>query len=244
MRPLLLLTRPEPQARRFAERIGGDIDLLIAPLSEVAPVAFDPAVFTDAAGLILTSVNAVPPLTGLPLRGLPAWCVGPATAKAAARAGYVVHEGGGDAETLIARLVRAKPEGPLVHAHGVHLARDLVAALAPHGIAVRGTVVYEARPLAWPPEVLDRMKTAPCVVAPLFSPRAADRFAQHLGATRPQGLRLVAISDNCAARLPEDLRHGTIIALTPDSDGMVRAILLAMSQERHDTLRRDPTGDK
>lgn len=244
MRPLLLLTRPEPQSLHFSRLVAGDHDLLIAPLSHIVPLGFDPAAFTGAKGLILTSVNAVPRLAGLPLQGLPAWCVGPATEKAAAQAGFRTHEGGGDARTLIERLALAQPEGPLVHAHGVHLARDLVAAMAPHGVEVRGVTVYDARPLDWPPAVLDRLLAADRIIAPLFSPRAAAHFVAQLAAARPPGLRPVAISDACAARLPEDLRRIARVARTPDSDGMLRAIMLAMSQNGHDTLRRTPTDDK
>lgn len=233
MRPVLLLTRPDPQSRRFAvqaQAVCPAHDVLIAPLSTIAPIPFDPSVFDGAKGLILTSANAVPMLRGLPLAGLPAWCVGPATAKAAAQAGFAVLAGGGDAEALIAVLAQARPIGPLVHAHGVHIARDLVAALRPRGIGLRGVAVYDALPLKWPPTVLDAIARAGRVVAPLFSPRAAQHFVQQLNGHPSKGLRIVAISDACAAQLPPDLRAQTTIAASPDSGGMLHALAAEMSQ--------------
>ncbi len=241
MRPLLLLTRPEPQAQAFATRavaVGPDHELLIAPLSTVVPVPFDPAVFAGAQALILTSVNAVPRVADLVPRGMTAWCVGPGTAKAAQKAGFSVHEGGGDAVALIATLKAAQPKGRLVHAHGVHLARDLVAALVPEGLDIHSVPVYEAQAVDWPDTVRHRLQAAQGVIAPLFSPRAAAQFMQQLGDMRPAGMRLVAISAACAARLSDDLQAGTVIAATPDADGMMQAIAEVMSQMGKDRLRQ------
>lgn len=243
MRPILLLTRPEPQARHFARQAHAVCpahEVLIAPLSEIVALDFDPAVFDGARGLVLTSANAVPMLTGLALRGLPAWCVGPATARAAARAGFAPTGGGGDAAALIETLRQARPEGPLVHPHGLHLARDLGAVLRPQGFDLRDVAVYETRARDWPGEILTTLAaSAPgsAVVAPLFSPRAAQLFAQQLGDMRPDVLHLVTISAACAARLPDDLRRRTTIARTPDADGMLRATVSALSHPASNALR-------
>lgn len=247
MRPLLLLSRPDTQARDFAAQAQAALpahDVRIAPLSEIFPVPFDAAVFDGAAGVVLTSVNAVPSVAALGAMRLPAWCVGPATAKAAQAAGFMVHEGGGDAVALIATLTRAQPAGPLVHAHGVHVARDLVEALRPEGLNIRDVVVYEARGVAWTEGVLDAVHKAAWVIAPLFSPRGAVRFVQQMHDMRPPGLRLVAISEACAARLPRDLRARTEIAPSPDADGMLQAIGVVMSQPRGDGLRQALPQDK
>jgi len=227
--PLLLLTRPRAQSRRFAARCRAACPphrVLIAPLSAVVPVAFDASVLAGAAAVVLTSPNAVAAVRGL---GVPVWCVGPGTAAAARAAGLVVRESGGDAAHLLADLRREGPAGPLVHAHGRHLARDLVAELAPEGFDIRGVMVYEARALPWPDDVLPALESAGSVVAPLFSPRAARAFAQQLEGRVPGGLRIVAISANCAACLPAPLSACCVIADAPNAAAMLRAIAEGLS---------------
>lgn len=226
MPPILLLTRPLAQSRRFAEQAAAALpvhEVLIAPLSEVVALPFDPAVFAGAKGLILTSANAVPmlpPMPGMP--GMTAWCVGPATARAAAAAGFVVREGGGDAAALIEALRDAAPEGPLVHAHGADLACDLAAELP--GL-VRGVAVYAAVARVLEPETRAAMRHRR-VIAPLFSPRAARLF----GADLPEAgaLTCVAISPACAAALSPQVT--VAVADSPDHGGMLRALAGVMSQ--------------
>lgn len=227
MPPVLLLTRPIAQSRQFA-RQAQDLpahEVLISPLSEVVARPFDPAILSGARGLILTSANALPFLPPLP--GLPAWCVGPATTRAAAAAGFVARDCGGDAAAMVALLRAEQPEGPLVHPHGTDLARDLAAECP--GL-VRSVAVYTARALP----LGDAARTALAtrnVFAPLFSPRAARLFRAQIEA--PRDLVCVAISPACAAQLPPDWK--VQVADRPDAGGMLRALAVAMSQ-------RAPTG--
>lgn len=232
--PLLLLTRPYAQSRRFAAECRAACpphETLIAPMSEIVPTTFDSAAFSGVKALVLTSPNAVAALAGVPgLHGLPAWCVGPATAAAARAAGFVVHESGGDAAHLIIDLQRTRPAGPLIHAHGRHLARDLVAELARDGFDIRGVTVYEARAMAWPEGVIEALESARIVVAPLFSPRAASELSQRLQGMQPQGLRFVAISANCIARLSARLRACAVVAKAPNAAAMCQAVSEELSQ--------------
>ena len=224
MPPILLLTRPEGASRRFAAQAAGVLpphEVLIAPLTEVVRLPFDPAVFDGATGVILTSANAVPMLPRVP--GLPAWCVGAATARAAAAAGFAARDGGGDAAALVRLLTDAAPEGPLVYAHGADVSRDLTRDLP----GLRAVAVYEARALDPPPAVVAALSGARPVVVPLFSPRSARLFAALPGVLTAPALHLVAISDACAAALPAPLRAS--IAKTPDSGGMLRALGAVMS---------------
>lgn len=247
MRPLLLLTRPEPQSQRFAQAALAGCpphELLVAPLSRIAKIQFDPRAFADADALILTSANALPMLRDLPLKGLTAWCVGAATAEAAQQYGFTAITGGGTAKALITRLEQAEPQGKLIHAHGLHLAKDIAATLRPSGLNVFGIAVYEAEKVDWPDTVTQTLEQAQRVIAPLFSPRAARQFVQQLGTARPEGLHLVAISEACAAALPGDLRRHTTIANAPDAGEMLRAIAEAMSQPVEDVLRRAQAMDK
>ncbi len=227
MPPILLLTRPEGPSRRFAAQAAvlPPHEVLIAPLTEVVALPFDPAVFDGARGVILTSANAVPMLPAMP--GLPAWCVGAATARAAQAAGFAARDGGGDAAALL-RLLRAEaPEGPLVYAHGTDLSRDLTRDLP----GLCAVAVYDARARAPGPALLAALAGTRPVFAPLFSPRAARLFAQVPGALTAPALHLVAISPACAAALPTPL--DATIAETPDSGGILRALQAVMS---HPTL--------
>lgn len=233
MPPLLLLTRPPDQSARFARQVraaGASPEVRIAPLSEIRARAFDPAAFAGGRGLVLTSANAVPPLAGLAqVRGLPAWCVGPATAGAATAAGFRALDAGGDAAALLRLLREQRPQGRLIHARGAVVVRDLKPEARALGLDWHEVVVYTAEPCAWP-EGLAASLTGRAVVAPLFSPRAAELFARALGGLRPEGLVPVAISAACAARLPPDLRARTRISDRPDGGGMLRAVLVELSQ--------------
>lgn len=222
MPPLLLLTRPEGPSRRFAAEAAvlPPHEVLIAPLTEVVALPFDRRVFDGAEGVILTSANAVPMLPRLP--GLPAWCVGAATAKAAQAAGFAARNGGGDAAALLRVLEREGPKGTLVYAHGADIARDLAAELP----GLRAVAVYDARARDPGPKVQAALAGSRPVIAPLFSPRSAQLFAALPGALTAPALHLVAISPACAAALPAPL--AAIVADTPDSGGMLRAIRAAM----------------
>lgn len=238
MRPILLLTRPEPSSGHFAGLAARECpphQTLIAPLSQIAPVPFDPAMLDGAAGVILTSANAARFLPPCP--GLPAWCVGAATTEAARRAGFDARNGGGDAEALIKTLMARRPAGRLVHAQGRHLARDIAAALEPAGLTITALPVYEARALDWPPRILTALKSAQRVVVPLFSPRTARRFVQSLGPVRPADLRIVAISAACAAQLPRDLQARTVTAARPDAPAMLAQVASELSQASPGPLR-------
>lgn len=225
--PLLLLTRPRPQSERFAtaaQQVCPPHRTLIAPLSTITPLPFDPAPLRAAAGLVLTSANALPALASLDLpHGMPVWCVGPGTAAAAKAMGLCVRQSGGDAAHLMDDLLAARPKGPLVHVHGRHLAADLVAALSPHGIELTGLTVYAAEPVDWGSDIHEAL-AAGLTVAPLFSPRAAQAFAEQLAVDgRASGVFPVAISRNCADRLPDALRARTRLARHPNADSMLHA---------------------
>ncbi|WP_334191538.1 uroporphyrinogen-III synthase [Pararhodobacter sp.] len=224
--PILLITRPLPQARRFAAEAAAACpphEALIAPLSEVVGLPFDPAVFVGAAGLVLTSANAIPFLPPLP--PLPAWCVGPATARAAARAGFLPHEAGGDAVALLALLEAERPAGRLVHAHGRHLARQVAGAVP--GVEVAGVALYEARALSLPEGLLPPDRR---IVAPLFSPRAAAALGRQPGILALPDLLPVVISPAARNALPDPLATRALIAAAPDGGAMLRVVTDALSQ--------------
>lgn len=223
--PVLLLTRPRPQSEHFARLAASALpphEAVIAPLTDIVPLPVASDAFAGARGLVLTSANAVAMVAHL--APMPAWCVGAATAQAARSAGFDVRISGGDAAHLIADLASARPAGPLVHAHGVHLAADLSARL--DGLVdLRGVAVYEARTCDWPAGLVGDL-TGRQVIAPLFSPRAAELLAGRIAGLRD--VTAVAISLACAARLPQDMR--VLVSATPDTGGILSILVDVLSQ--------------
>jgi uroporphyrinogen-III synthase len=102
---LTIIVRPQPGADATAARLREHgVDSLVAPLFSVEPLewalprqdAFDRILFTSANALR----HGGPQLSTL--SGLPAWCVGAATADAATAAGFVVERTGAeDAASLL-----------------------------------------------------------------------------------------------------------------------------------------------
>lgn len=222
--PVLLLTRPEAQAHAFAARLA-DVphEAVIAPVSRIVPLAWDRGLADGVRGVILTSANAVPAVAGL--APLPAWCVGGATARAARAAGFAAIAGGGDAEALIATLLAQPPAGPLLHAHGLHLARDLTAPMASVGVELRAAAVYAAEVVPWPEGVLERL-AGRRIVAPAFSPRAAAELAARLEPLA-EAVEVVAISPAAAARLGPRLAARARVARHPEA--MAQAVRAALA---------------
>jgi len=224
--PILLLTRPAPQARRFADsaaqRFGDRIRIVSAPLMAAEFLAPDLS-FDGIAGLVFTSETGVAGLARLTKRrDLPAHCVGAATARAARAAGFpVATTASGDAQALVQAL--RGQNGPLLWARGVDAAADLVALLAAQGIAAQAALVY--RQAAQPPTgaALAALAGDAPVILPLFSPRSARLAAQAL----PRGeapILVAAISEAVAEAAAQLAPERIEIAARPDAARMLDAV--------------------
>ncbi|SHO64280.1 uroporphyrinogen-III synthase [Pseudoxanthobacter soli DSM 19599] len=231
----LLLTRPEPQAaqtRRRLEALGHTV--ISSPMLALVQEP-PPAIACEGIGAVaFTSRAAVEAAAGLPslplLRALPAFAVGDATAKAAARAGFAeVASAAGDVEDL-ARLIalRHPPErGLVLHLAGRDRAGDLGALLAPAGIAVHVAVLYRSEPAAeLSPEAVAAIAAGSVDAVLVYSPRTAAAFVAALGraglAERLADLPVIAIS--AAAAAPLDGARRVAIAPHPDEAGMFAAL--------------------
>lgn len=188
MRPLIIL-RPEPGASKTAERaaelgLKARVIPLFAPQAVVweapAPDRFD--------ALLLTSANAAR-FAGERLadyRGLPAYAVGRATARAMQEAGFAqVVAGDGDG-TAIARRMAA--DG---HRRVLHLAGRAVAPIEPGALSIERVAVYAM--LRTGEADLAEQLTAGSVLL-VHSPRAGEIVAQHVGLDQRALLHLIAIS--------------------------------------------------
>ncbi|AHJ64342.1 Uroporphyrinogen-III synthase [Granulibacter bethesdensis] len=155
-RPAILVTRPEPGASATARRLDAlGFTPVLAPALEVRirPDALAGEALPDLQAVLVTSANAIPALD--PLRSLPLFAVGDATARAAQAAGHQdVTSAGKDADRLL-MLVRARldPAGkPLLLASGEEQGAFLYQGLSQSGFTVLHRFVYCARPVQALPE--------------------------------------------------------------------------------------------
>ncbi|QYZ69862.1 uroporphyrinogen-III synthase [Neotabrizicola shimadae] len=231
----VLVTRPEPQASRFAAdfraRLGDSVRVVLSPL--MAPVFLSPPL-PMAKALVLTSESAVQALPGLsgplPRR---AFCVGGRTAEAAHAAGLEAMSAEGDAAALAALILSASPEGPLLWLRGEDTAGDLAGTLARAGVRLEQAVVYRQDPQPLSPTAQALLRGPDPVIVPLFSPRTAGLFAEAaIGGTAPLHLcSMSAAVDRAASDLA--VRSRTIAArptgeaLLADVEKTIRALLSA-----------------
>ena len=167
---------------------------------------------------MLTSANAVR-LAGEALaryRNLPAYAVGPATAKALKEAGFAgVVTGNGDG-TAIARRITA--DG---HRHVLHLAGRTVAPIDAGALRIERVVVYEMRRTGdegW----TERLEVGSILL--VHSPRAGELLARHVGPERRAALHLIAISPAALAACG----HGWASAQAPENPDDERMLALAL----------------
>lgn len=242
--PVVLVTRPEPGATRFARRLQAEgLRTVVAPLMRIVPVDHDAAALRQARGLIFTSAHAVP--AAGPGRGRRAICVGPATAEAADRAGFDVTVGPGDAAGLMPML--ADLGDGWLHPHGRHVAAEL---------PVPGIVVYDQEPMTLPADAARLLRTPAPVIVPVFSPRSARLAAAavaralapaddrgHAGPTRADCIPLaVAAISRAAAAAWTPPPPALATAPTPDADGMMIAIRSLLARKLPQPRRVEPPG--
>lgn len=201
----LLVTRPEQDAARLAERLraaGHRVSLqplLTIRFRDVDAAGIDPAA-TQA--LLITSANGVRALSVradlAALRAIPVIAVGPASAEAARAAGFgVVHQAGGDVAALAAKVTElCTPEnGPLVHVSGQAVAGDLQGALEACGFQVERAVLYDAAAAEkFAPEVVETMAARGFDGVLFYSARTAAVFR-----TLAEGSGFDAVFDSATA---------------------------------------------
>ncbi|SEN71672.1 uroporphyrinogen-III synthase [Paracoccus alcaliphilus] len=215
-RPVLLLTRPEADSRRFAAMLP-EFRAVISPILRIVPVEHDASRLAGAEGLIFTSGHAV--ASAGAGRGRLAICVGRRTAEIAAAAGFTVQHGNGFAESLIP-LIEAAPM-PLIHPHGRHLARRL---------PVTGMVVYDQLALPLNDQAVALLQGDAPLLLPLFSPRSSQLVSAAVVQARAP-LWPVAISPAAMAQWRAPAQRQAVAA-TADIEAMADACRsLAVSEQ-------------
>lgn len=229
----LLVTRPQPDARRTAAALAEiGVQPLVVPLMTVE---IDAAAAPDLAGcaaIAVTSANGVRALAQLTAdRSLPVWAVGPASAAEAEALGFTVAGvGAGSVETLAAAIGASLGRGTRIyHAAGADVAGDLGDLLADDGIACRREVLYRASiPATLPAEISSALEGGDLDGAVFFSPRSAGSFVR-LAADAGQaaacaGLTAYALSPAVAAACGTIAWRRVRAARTPTQEALIDTI--------------------
>ncbi|MBN9545183.1 MAG: uroporphyrinogen-III synthase [Alphaproteobacteria bacterium] len=211
----ILVTRPAEDGAEIA-RLLADMghEGLLAPLLTVQ--IFDgPKLTLDGVQAVLaTSANGVRALAARSdARDLPLFAVGPQTADAAARAGFVrIRNAGGDAAALANAIPGwADPiAGALLHVAGAESGGGLAEALAAKGFTVRRENLYRVDAAARLPDTAVRALEDRSIQAALFfSPRSAAIFADRVAQA---GLPTAGMTAVCISAKTADALRGLSFA--------------------------------
>lgn len=228
----VLITRPQPQAARFADQVraafGDTVDPVLSPL--LAPRFLVPDLPEGRFGaVVLTSETGVQAAVDLRSRGasLPglAFCVGDHTADIARTLGFAAQSAAGDVIDLLELLARNPQDAPFLHLRGQKTAGNLLVGLRAKGIAAQDCVIYaqDEKPLSAQSFALVASQHAVCV--PLFSPRSARLFVAAVqGHPVRARLLIAAISQAVARSLPDGFADAITIADQPDAASMLGVI--------------------
>ena len=219
--PPVLLTRPAADSERLARTLRAEgAEVIVAPLLRIVPSGPLPEI---AGGVLLTSGNGVESYVALGgLGGVPAWVVGPRTARRAAAAGFDVRGSAPDAAALADAVPSDAP--PLVHLRGAVQRGDLAARLRARGLAVAEAVIYrqEAVPLAAGARAA--LAAGP-VLVPIYSPRTARLLGEALTTAEAHNLRAICLSGAVADALRRFGAIGPVtVAASPNGGAMLQAI--------------------
>lgn len=222
-RPTVLLTRPQPQAERFAATLNADAAVVISPILTIVPRALA-VELTGFGGVVLTSENGARVLAQLAdVAGAIAWCVGHRTASAAAALGMDTRSAGGDVSDLIELLLREHPAGELLYAHGAQTRGELTQKLQMAGVAVQSMIIYDQVETRLSDQALAVLAGPGTVIVPLFSPRSARLLS---AAARGAGARiaLVALSQAVLDAWDGPKPEMSAVATRPDAPHLKEAI--------------------
>ncbi|MEM6727637.1 MAG: uroporphyrinogen-III synthase [Pseudomonadota bacterium] len=218
--PLCLVTRPQPEAARFAQRVEREMGMgcLLSPLLKIIPLS-PPDQLGDARGVILTSARGAEALGRWGVeKETPCFAVGDKTAKAAQSLGFQPTVAHGDAESLLALLLDLRPAHPLIHIRGAHSRGDIARRLTEAGLPCREIIAYRQVKQGLTEAAREALGGGQPVIAPLFSPRTAEA----LRAALPPGARpLIAALSPAVAQA---FWHADVVALRPTEDALLSAM--------------------
>ncbi len=230
----VIICRAEPGASETAERVSAlGLRPVISPALEIHP---DPDAAlpskSEISGFVFTSANGVRAYAAhCAVPDLPAWCVGPATAETARRAGFSqVHESAGDSDELARFIGRhSQPSAlPLLHVANSAAKGHLAQTLQAMGYHCQFAPLYHARAASGLSDQARQLiaKTGDTVLL-VHSEKGAETFIQLRENLPLQQLVGVAISER-AARPLWAAGLGTVhIAPEPNEEALLQALQVA-----------------
>lgn len=235
MKPVVLITRPSPDAEDFAQQVEsiGYAPLIDPLLTSSYYSVIMPATLPQA--LVATSAHAFPTPAPDAWRSLPVFVMGQNSARQARQAGYknIISANGNFPELIRLLTQTIIPGGSVLYLRGEVVRHDLPQMLP--GYNVSEQIVYAMHPAtSLAPQTCDAMQDKAVHTATFFSPRSAHTFAQLL---EKQGLIGLATHINVlclSTAVLESVHHipwrHIETAAQPDRDGMLAVLRTWMDQ--------------
>lgn len=233
----LLVTRPQPEADETAARlVERGHEVMIGPVLHFTALPAPPPIADTPAALVFTSRNAVRAVTLWPQkdawRGVPAFVVGAATARAAREAGFSdVRPGNGDGVALALLIVVSLniDAGRVVYPAAEDRAPALEQRLRSAGYTVDVTVAYRMdAETSLPPEVAAALRGGAIDGILFYSGRTAATFRRLVkqAGLLPSlaGIRAFVMSESVAAPLAGLALQEVAIAARPSEGGILSLI--------------------
>ena len=232
-RPRVVITRPTAESRVLAARLEAiGIEPIIAPVMSIEPL---PVVLPPGPidAIVVTSAHGTAGLSAEDRQRLattPVFAVGGATATAMRQGGFAdVRIAGGDAAALadLIRLTQAR-RTRLLYLCGRVRKPALADMLAADGHDLIALETYDARPLAWQPETVAALRSAPPLACLHLSRRSAHLFVDavrhaDLGNVLSPAAHLCLSADVAEALRPWG--PGTVVvADRPTTDSLLQAV--------------------
>ena len=228
----ILVTRPAEDGAQIALRLAEmGHQAVMAPLLAVRFHPGPSLELGDVQAILATSANGVRALAQRSgVREIPLFAVGPQTALAAERAGFLrVRNAAGDAAVLAEKTRHwAHPEaGVLLHAASAEGGSQLAETLSGQGFTVRREILYQVDVVTeLPAEVILAIEQGALDAALFFSPRSARVFADCATRAALSMAELIAIciSQHTAKEL-EQLNFSSIkVASAPNQDALLACL--------------------
>jgi uroporphyrinogen-III synthase len=206
----ILVTRPQPAAGDFADRLRREgFGALVAPMTEYVELDHHIGDISRYNGFIFTSAQGVNIFArSFTERYIPIFAVGDATAHTAEAAGFQrVYSAQGDAAALQELVATEKDSLHLknmLHVCGEDTAEDFGAALLDIGIHVTRVPVYKAKFVdRLPSETAQALKQGEITTVTLLSARTAENFVKLVQADpalsgTTTGIEVICLSDRVA----------------------------------------------
>ncbi|ODT70231.1 MAG: hypothetical protein ABS75_14090 [Pelagibacterium sp. SCN 63-23] len=241
MKPMLV-TRPEPDAQATRDRLAAlDIASVSAPVMSRQTLKANLPAAEGFAALAITSTNALRALADLEalpaFLSIPVFAVGDRTAHEARLLSFKsVEAADGTLDSLVTTIALARLTGPVFYPAGRHLSGDLAQALAPHGLLVVTSPVYEmVAETGLAADIAAGLADDAYGAVLLYSRRTAEIFATLTASLLADSVRrnlpMLCLSENVASPLIENHFTRILLADHPSEEAMM-ALALAFAREQ------------